>query len=100
MKSFQWTNAGSLEEAIGQLGRGVMVKAGGVDLLDRMKEGLEAPEKLVNLRTIPGLGSIPALNKIATTNSKTQEEDELLIVITPHVVRLEPGESAEVWLSK
>ena len=49
---------------------------------------------------IPGLGAIPGLNKIATTNSKTEEEDELLIVITPHVVNLEPGHNAEIWLSK
>jgi xanthine dehydrogenase YagS FAD-binding subunit len=31
------------------------VKAGGVDLMDRLKEGLDAPSRLVNLRTIPGL---------------------------------------------
>jgi Flp pilus assembly secretin CpaC len=49
---------------------------------------------------IPGLGSIPVLNKIATTNSKTREEDELLIVITPHIVNLEPTESTEVWMAK
>jgi len=56
--------------------------------------------EMLSMTGIPGLGSIPVLNKIATTNSKTQEEDELLIVITPHVVSLEPGESAEIWLSK
>jgi len=56
--------------------------------------------EMLSMTGIPGLGSIPVLNKIATTNSKTQEEDELLIVITPHVVSLEPGESAEVWLSQ
>jgi Flp pilus assembly secretin CpaC len=55
---------------------------------------------MFSMTGIPGLGSIPVLNKIATTNSKTQEEDELLIVITPHVVSLEPGQSAEVWLPK
>jgi len=49
---------------------------------------------------IPGLGSIPILNKIATTNSRTEEEDELLVVITPHVVSLESGQSAETWLPK
>jgi len=56
--------------------------------------------EMLSMTGIPGLGSIPVLNKIATTNSKTKEEDELLIVITPHVVRLEPGQSAEVWLPK
>jgi general secretion pathway protein D len=56
--------------------------------------------EMLSMTGIPGLGSIPVLNKIATTNTKTQEEDELLIVITPHVVSLEPAQSAEVWLSK
>ena len=56
--------------------------------------------EMLSMTGIPGLGSIPVLNKIATTNSKTTEQDELLIVITPHIVSLEPGQSAEVWLSK
>jgi xanthine dehydrogenase YagS FAD-binding subunit len=32
-----------------------IVKAGGIDLLDLLKEGLLAPSKLVNLRDVPGL---------------------------------------------
>ena len=56
--------------------------------------------EMLSMTGIPGLGSIPVLNKIATTNSKTKEEDELLIVITPHVVGLEPAQSAVVWLPK
>src|SRR5207244_3211348 len=34
---------------------------------------------------IPGLGFVPGLNKIATTNSQEVDQDELLVVITPHV---------------
>ena len=49
---------------------------------------------------VPGLGSIPVVNKIATTNTKTKEEDELLVVITPHITNLEPTRSAEIWLPK
>jgi general secretion pathway protein D len=54
----------------------------------------------LSMTGIPGLGSIPGLNKLATTNSKTQEEDELLVVITPHVVNLESPRKAEIWLSQ
>jgi len=54
----------------------------------------------LSMTGIPGLGSIPGLNKLATTNSKTQEEDELLVVITPHIVNLEPSQAAEIWLTK
>jgi xanthine dehydrogenase YagS FAD-binding subunit len=59
MNSFEWTNARTVDEAIAQLGGGsVVVKAGGVDLLDRLKEGLEAPQRLVNIRHIKGLDGI------------------------------------------
>ncbi len=44
-------------EAIGQ-GEISVVKAGGIDLLDLLKEGLLAPAKVVNLREVPGLDTI------------------------------------------
>jgi xanthine dehydrogenase YagS FAD-binding subunit len=58
MKSFEWMQAASLDDAIAQLGPGVLVKAGGVDLIDRLKEGLETPTRLVNIRGIAGLDAI------------------------------------------
>jgi xanthine dehydrogenase YagS FAD-binding subunit len=58
MKSFEFVVPRSIEQAVAQLGPGVVVKAGGVDLLDRMKEGLDAPARLVNLRAIVGLDAI------------------------------------------
>jgi xanthine dehydrogenase YagS FAD-binding subunit len=58
MKSFEWMQAASLDDAIAQLGPGVVVKAGGVDLLDRLKEGLDSPTRLVNIRGIAGLDAI------------------------------------------
>jgi len=38
--------------------RSTVIKAGGIDLLDLMKEGLIAPRTLVSLRGIPGLAEI------------------------------------------
>jgi xanthine dehydrogenase YagS FAD-binding subunit len=35
-----------------------VIKAGGIDLLDLMKEGLLAPSKIVNLRDVPDLDSV------------------------------------------
>jgi xanthine dehydrogenase YagS FAD-binding subunit len=58
MNSFEWTNARTVDEAIAQLGGNAVIKAGGVDLLDRLKEGLEAPARLVNIRSIAGLDGI------------------------------------------
>lgn len=58
MNRFEWADAASVKEAVAQLGVRSVVKAGGVDLLDRLKEGLEAPERLVNIRNIRGLDRI------------------------------------------
>jgi general secretion pathway protein D len=49
---------------------------------------------------LPGLNSIPVLNKIATTNNKTAENDELLVVITPHVLNLGTTQDTELWLPR
>lgn len=58
MKSFEWTEARTAREAVSLLGDGAAVKAGGLDLLDRMKEGLEAPSRLVNIRNAGELGGV------------------------------------------
>jgi len=52
---FEWTDARSIDEAIVQLSDKAIVKAGGIDLMDRLKEGLDAPSRLVNIRAISGL---------------------------------------------
>jgi general secretion pathway protein D len=53
-----------------------------------------------SLMGLPGLSSIPVLNKIATTNNKTEEDDEILLVITPHVLNLGAKKDAELWLPR
>ena len=58
MDRFEYVNATSVAEALSQLGEGRAFKAGGIDLLDRMKEGLSAPKRIVNLRTIAALDGI------------------------------------------
>lgn len=59
MKSFEWVQPATVADAITALEHpGAMPLAGGVDLLDRMKERLEAPSRLVSLRAIPGLDAI------------------------------------------
>jgi len=74
MNRFEWVSAASLAEAVRsgsvtvadamrtRSGRpateAVVFKAGGVDLLDLMKEGLLTPRRLVNLRAMPELGGI------------------------------------------
>jgi general secretion pathway protein D len=53
-----------------------------------------------SLNGIPGLGSVPGLNQVMTSNSKENDEDELLIVLTPRVIRHEQSRNAEVWMQK
>jgi len=62
--------------------------------------GSVSQSEQLTLNGIPGLGAVPGINKIMVKNSKMDETDELLVVITPHVVDLNPGQSTEVWLPK
>jgi xanthine dehydrogenase YagS FAD-binding subunit len=55
MMPFEWTEPRSLAEAVAQLGPAALPKAGGVELMDLLKERLIEPARLVNLRTVPGL---------------------------------------------
>ena len=53
------------------------------------------------LSGIPGLGTVPGLNQIMARNSKEDDEDELLVVITPHVIRrAEQNPDSEIWMGK
>ena len=74
MNRFEWTSARGIAEAAGvgsvtvadamhsRSARpgadAVILKAGGVDLLDLMKEGLLTPKRVVNLRAVPELARI------------------------------------------
>jgi xanthine dehydrogenase YagS FAD-binding subunit len=58
MNRFEWVEATSVREAVDQLVAGATAKAGGVDLLDRMKERLDAPSRVVNIRNVPGLDHV------------------------------------------
>lgn len=63
MQSFEWIDAQSVEQATALLATTtrdapVVAKAGGMDLLDLMKEGIVQPTRVVNLRSIPTLGGI------------------------------------------
>ncbi|HEY1679071.1 MAG TPA: hypothetical protein VGG04_15250 [Candidatus Sulfotelmatobacter sp.] len=54
----------------------------------------------LSMSGIPGLGFIPGLNAAMVNNTKEQDEDELLIAITPHVLSNFPRDTPEIWLSK
>src|SRR3954466_14644296 len=58
MKTFEYASAGSVEEAISLTVKGAAIKAGGVDVLDLMKEHLFEPTRLVDIREIKELDYI------------------------------------------
>jgi xanthine dehydrogenase YagS FAD-binding subunit len=60
MNPFEWVEATSVEGALAALAArpGAVLKAGGVDLLDLMKERIAAPARIVNIRNVAGLDRI------------------------------------------
>lgn len=63
MNTVQWIDARSVEEAVTLLSApgangATIAKAGGLDLLDLMKEGIVAPARIVNLQRIDALRGV------------------------------------------
>ena len=61
MQAFEYSNPATVREAVGLLGARwgeVTVLAGGTDLLSLMKEHLETPRRLVNIKNIKEIGGI------------------------------------------
>ena len=54
----------------------------------------------LSMTGIPGLGYIPLLNQAMVNNTKQSESDELMIVITPHVLANFNRTTPEIWLSE
>jgi type II secretory pathway component HofQ len=49
--------------------------------------GLMTEQELRSIQGFPILSNLPGLKNVLSTNSKEHIHNELLIVITPHVVR-------------
>jgi Flp pilus assembly secretin CpaC len=47
---------------------------------------------------IPGLAAIPGLNQALLDNNRMKEDDELLIMITPHVLANHDHTTDEIWV--
>jgi general secretion pathway protein D len=54
----------------------------------------------LSMSGIPGLGAIPLLNQAMVTNTKQEDDDELMIVITPHILAEINRTTPEIWLSE
>jgi xanthine dehydrogenase YagS FAD-binding subunit len=59
VKNFVLLPARSLSEAAQEAAKpNTLIKAGGVDVLDRLKEGIDAPDRVVSIAHLPGLDQI------------------------------------------
>jgi xanthine dehydrogenase YagS FAD-binding subunit len=58
MKAFEYAQATNLDGAMAALAKGYAPKANGVDLLDRLKEGIEPGGKFVSIHRVPELKGI------------------------------------------
>ncbi len=60
MNKFSFVDCTTVEQALAELKDGAVIKAGGIDLLDLMKDGIVTPPKLVNIRNVRSLRGITA----------------------------------------
>ncbi len=58
MNRFAFVDCTSVDQALTELNNGAVLKAGGIDILDLMKEGIVNPPRLVNIRNIGSLRGI------------------------------------------
>jgi general secretion pathway protein D len=54
----------------------------------------------LSMSGIPGLGAVPIINQAMVTNTKESDSDELMIVLTPHVLANFDRTTPEIWLSE
>jgi xanthine dehydrogenase YagS FAD-binding subunit len=58
MNRFAFVDCTTVEQALAEMKNGAVLKAGGIDLLDLMKEGIVSPPRLVNIRNVSSLRGI------------------------------------------
>jgi xanthine dehydrogenase YagS FAD-binding subunit len=71
MNRFEYASPQSVDQAIASMNDGAAFKAGGIDLLDRMKEGVVRPSRLVDLHGIKDLRGIKLDDKQLTIGATT-----------------------------
>ena len=60
--------------------------------------GLFDEQEMKTLAGLPGLAQIPGFGSLFSTENLQSKRDQLVVVVTPHVVRLPETASAETWL--
>jgi len=52
-----------------------------------------------SLSGIPGLGQVPVVGRTADSNTTQKDSNELLVVITPHIISLAEAPESEIWMT-
>jgi general secretion pathway protein D len=52
-----------------------------------------------SLSGLPGIGQIPVLSHTLASNNIQKDDNELLILVTPHIIRMAENESSEIWMT-
>src|SRR5581483_2521771 len=60
--------------------------------------GTISNQEIKSLQGLPLVAQVPGINKITGSNENQKNDNELLLVITPHVLSTPTSESTEVWL--
>jgi general secretion pathway protein D len=48
---------------------------------------------------IPGIGQVPLLTRVVNSNTTEKDEDEMVIVVTPHIISMAEGQDSEIWVT-
>ncbi len=60
--------------------------------------GMVSESEVRSLSGFPGLSKIPGLSQLTSSRNKQTAEEEILVVITPHIVRAAPSGGSTIWL--
>ncbi len=52
-----------------------------------------------SLSGIPGIGQFPVLNRATAMHNNETDSDEMLIVVTPHIMRMAENQESEIWMT-
>lgn len=52
-----------------------------------------------SLSGIPGIGQFPGLNRATASNTTEKDDDELIVVITPHIISMANAPGSEIWMT-
>ena len=52
-----------------------------------------------SLSGIPGIAQVPVLSLAAASHTREKDADELLVVITPHIISMANTPESEIWMT-